>query len=258
MPDITFAALDQVPEGLKEHAKQVDGKFVVNVVPNAKLQEFRDNNIRLRNDYDAVNAKWSAVQPLVGDDIEKFKGTLSELQTTAQQVKDGKLKGSDAVTNEVNARLEAATESLRTQLKDLGTKLATAESTGATWKSKFERSVLHQEITGAVVAKDSPANPEALPDIKARFEQVFHVQPDGTLIPKKGDAVLYGADGASPMTPTEWLTKLVEASPYLGKPSAGGGAGGSRDKDAKFGLSEAEFNKLTPQERINRARLAQK
>jgi len=255
MPDITFTSLDQIPDGLKEYAKQADGKFVVNVVPNAKLTEFRDNNIKFAQERDAAKATVEALTAIVGSDPEKFKAELVDLRSTAQKVKDGQLKGSDAITKEVEARLEAATASLKTQLSEMGTKLNTSETASMSWKAKFERQVLREHITAAVVAKDSIANPAALGDIISRAEQVFRVKDDG-IVPMKGDTIIYGADGASPMTPKEWLTKLVETAPYFGKESSGGGAGTKQGDAAYGGLSREAFQALSPEERITRARSA--
>lgn len=255
MPDITFASLDLVPEGLKEHTKQVDGKFVVNVVPNAKLTEFRDNNIKFAQERDAAKALAESLSAIVGSDIEKFKTELNDLRTTAQKVKDGQLKGSEAVTKEVEARLEAAVASYKTQLAEMGTKASTYETASKSWQEKYERQVLREHITAAVVAKDSIANPAALGDIIARAEQVFRVK-DGGVVPMKGDTIIYGADGANPMTPKEWINKLVESAPYFGKESSGGGAGAKTGDAAYGGLSQEAFMSLTPEERITRSRMA--
>jgi len=102
------------------------------------------------------------------------------------------------------------------------------------------------------------ANPAALPDILSRAASTFVVQPDGSIIPKRGDTVVYGADGVTPMTVKEWLTKLVQEAAYLGKPSTGGGANGTVPGGAgqKYGMSDAAFNALPAQERIRLARKA--
>jgi hypothetical protein len=58
------------------------------------------------------------------------------------------------------------------------------------------------------------------------------------------------------MPPKEWLGKVLEASPYLAKKSAGGGASGGDGKHAKHGMTEAEWNKLSGAEQIRLARAA--
>lgn len=258
MPDLSFDSLDAVPEGLREDAKQNGDKFVVTVVSNKKLAEFRDNNIALRQKVDGIEPLVSAYRAL-GEDPAKLAAELQELRTTAQQVKDGKLKGTDTIEQEVERRAKERLTGKDEAIADLQRKLQTAATEGTTWKTKYERSVLDQQITNAVIAADSVANPAALPDILSRAAGLFIVQPDGSIIPKKGDQVLYGADGVNPMSVKEWLTKLVQEAAYLGKPSSGGGANGGNAGGGvaqKYGMSEAAFNSLPAQERIRLARKA--
>jgi hypothetical protein len=104
------------------------------------------------------------------------------------------------------------------------------------------------------MSKDSGANPEALPDILSRASRTFTVTEKGQVVAMDGDAVLYGADGATPMSPREWLGKVIEEAPYLSKSSAGGGAAGNRGDEKFGGMSADEFNKLSPQRRMEIAR----
>lgn len=258
MPVLKFKSLDAIPEELRGEATQADGEFTVNVVSSKKLTEFRDNNIRFAQERDEARNALASITSIIGDDVEKFKKEFPELVATAQQVKDGKLKTSGDIEAEVANRTKSVKDSLEAQLKESGTKLSQAERAGSEWKSKYERSVLHQQITNAVVGKDSLANPEALPDILSRAEGTFVVQPDGSLVAKKGDTVIYGADGASPMSPKEWIAKLVADAPYLGKSSSGGGAPGNREGgNTPYGMTKEAFQALSPEERITRHREAQ-
>lgn len=257
MPDLIYDSLEAIPEGLREDAKQNDAKkFVVTVVSNKKLAEFRDNNIALRQKVDGYEPKIAAYTAL-GDDPAKLAAELTELRTVAQQVKDGKLKGSDAVDAEVEKRIKERMTGKDDAISDLQRKLQAAAADGTTWKGKYEQSVLNQQITNAVIAADSVANPAALPDILSRAANLFVVQPDGSIIPKKGDQVIYGADGVNPMGVKEWLTKLVQEAAYLGKSSTGGGANGGNaggNVAQKFGMSQEAFDKLPASERIRLAR----
>jgi hypothetical protein len=255
--ELSYDNLDAVPEELRGDAKQNGTKFVVNVVSNKKLSEFRDNNIALSQERDTLKGKVGTYETLVGPDVEKFTGELTELRTIAQKVKDGSLKGSDAIEQAVQNRVKETKESYETQLRDAGGKLTSVTAERDTWKQKYEQSVLQQQITSAVVHKDSVANPEALADILARAERVFQVQPDGSVVPKKGETVIYGADGTTPMSAKEWLAKLVAEAPYLGKSSAGSGAAGNRAGDQMYGMSHEAFMQLDPAERIRRHREAQ-
>lgn len=259
MPDIFYDSQESIPEGLREHAvKGDDGKFKVAVAPAAKVTEFRDNNVALLQERDSLKAALEGYTSVVGDDLDGFKTNLAELREVHQQVKDGTLKGSTAIQAEVDTRVKSVREGFETQLQEAANKVKEASARGDKFEGLFKQSVRDQAITNAVVAQDSGANPQALPDLLARAATIFSVNDDGKLIPKKGETVIYGSDGATPMTPTEWLAKELETSPYLRKPSAGGGATGGTDKAEQYGgLSEKEFLALSPQRRMQMAREAQ-
>ena len=259
MPDFTFDKLDAIPEELRGDVKQVDGKFVVNLVSNKKLVEFRDNNIALAQERDQLKSRVVAYTSL-GEDPAKLSDEVKELRTVAQQVKDGKLKGTADIEAEVANRSKAVRESLEAQVREKAAAAQNAEAAAGTWRSKFDNLTLNQHVTNAVIGTDSIANPSALPDIISRAARVFQVQPDGSIVPKDGDTIIYGADGVKPMTPKEWLVKLVAEAPYLGKSSSGGGAGGggAGSYETKYGMSEEAFNKMSPEQRVQMARKAQK
>lgn len=255
MAVITYSARADIPEDLAEFVKEVDGKFTVDVGPKVKINEFRDNNIALKQERDALKSKLEVFSKL-GDDPSKLMDELKTLREVDQLVKDGKLKGSDAITAEVEKRLKEARESYEAQIKDLTNKAGAAEQKAAQADQKWRGSVLDQRITNAVLADDSNVNPATLPDILARARNIYTVTDDGKLVPKQGDAVVYGADG-DPMQPKEWLTKVLAEAPYLGKSSAGGGADGGTGGKELGGMSQEAFSKLSPEERITRFRAAQ-
>lgn len=255
MAVITYSARADIPEDLVEFVKEADGKFTVDVGPKVKINEFRDNNIALKQERDALKSKLESFGKL-GDDPTKLVDELKALREVDQLVKDGKLKGSDAITAEVEKRLKEARDSYEAQIKDLTNKVGATEQKAAQADQKWRGSVLDQRITNAVLADDSNVNPATLPDILARARSIYTVTDDGKLVPKKGDAVVYGADG-DPMQPKEWLTKVLTEAPYLGKSSAGGGADGGTGGKELGGMSQEAFGKLSPEERITRFRAAQ-
>ena len=244
MPDIFFSSKEEAPEDFRDSLVATeDGKFKINVVTNAKLAEFRDRNIEQARKLDEQTAWINKVKPIVGDDVDAFGTEVTDLRKTKRQVDDGQLKGSDNIEKEVASRVANMENDYKTQLAEMGTKLQNATEFGQTMSAKYNDSVRDREITNAVMAAESGANPEALPDFIQRARGVFTVTEDGTLVPKKGDTVLYGADGATPMSPKEWLSKELEASPYLGKSSAGGGAAGERGGEKYGGMAKADFDK---------------
>lgn len=259
MPDIFFASKEEAPDGLRETLiDSGDGRFKINVVPNSKLVEFRDNNTNLLKERDTLKATVDKYAPVIGDDPEAFLTEVVGLRTTQQQVNDGKLKGTEDIQKTVDGRVSALEDGYKSQLSEAATKIQNLTEYGQSMTSKYQSSVRDREITNAVLAEDSGANPQALPDILQRAQALFHVEDDGSLTPKQGDTIIYGADASSPMTPNEWLGKLLETAPYLGKASAGGGAAGERGGEKFGGMSEKDFNAMTPQQRLARHRQGQK
>lgn len=251
MPNITFDTLESVPEGLREYAKVVDGKHVVEVVPGVKLDEFRTNNVNLSKARDELAATLGKLKPHIGESVEEFLTRLKELETTAAQVKDGKLKGTDAIEAEVNNRVSTMKTGYENQLTEAARRAAEAEQRAAAADEKFNRSIVERGVTEAVVNEKSGALPSALHDILTRAYRVFQVAESGKLVAKDGDAIIYGADGVSPMTPMEWMTKLRTEAPHLFKGSNGGGATGNAGSKAEYGgMTEAAFKALPAAQRL--------
>jgi hypothetical protein len=252
MPNISFATLDEVPEGLREHAKQTDGRFVVNVVPEVRLAEFRENNIAISRERDSLKGVVGKLAPIVGEDVDGFVQNYGTLTTIAQQVKDGTLKGSDAIQAEVDNRVATMKTGFESQLQQKSAEAAQWQSAAAEADQRFKRSIVDRAVTEAVVSDASGANPGALSDILVRAYSVFQVGNDGRLVAKDGDAIIYGADGATPMTPLEWMGKLRQQAPYFFKNSSGGGAnGGNGQNPAYGGMSKADFDRLPPERKLS-------
>lgn len=257
MPEITFESLDKVPEGLRDIAKEAEGGgVVINVVAKSKLDEFRENNIALSTERDQLKSTVSSLSAIVGENPEEFTTELETLRQTAQQVADGKLKGSDAVEREVSTRVASMKEDFERRLRD------TANETKA-WKDKatendlkFKNSLIERAVTDAVVNPESGAEARALPDLIARATKIFVVDDSGSVIPKDGEATIYGSDGATPMTMGEWLEGLKETAPHFFKSSTGGGAGGSEKTGLPGNYTQEEWNKLSSKKKLELANKA--
>jgi hypothetical protein len=91
---------------------------------------------------------------------------------------------------------------------------------------KLRRTYVDRALTDVVLDESMGVHPKALADILGRAYQVFEVSDDGKLTPKRGEAVVYGADGVTPMSPKEWVQSLKEDAPYFFKGSNGGGSNG--------------------------------
>lgn len=254
MPDILFDSEELIPEGLKGHEKKTElGKFVVKVVPEAKLVEFRENNVTLSKERDVLKGQWEKVAPLVGESLDDFMKTYDELKQTAQKVADGKLKTSEDIEVELTKRTGQMRESYDRQIAGEAEKRANAEARAVDADKKYRQSLVDRCVTDAVLNEKSGVEPAALPDILNRAYGVFHVEDNGVIIAKDGDATIYGADGSTPMTAIEWLATLKERAPYFFKGSSGGNATGNKGNDKVGGMTRADFNKLPAATRLKMA-----
>lgn len=250
MPDLFYDSLDQVPEGLREVAKQNDtGKLVVKVVPAAKLDEFRDNNIKISKERDDAVAYVTKAREIIGEDFDGFNASLGELKTTAQRVKDGELVANKSIEEALADRTKQMREDMTAENQRLAGEVKLWKDKQTVTDQKLRRTHIDRHMTDVVLDEAIGVHPKALADILQRAYSVFEVGEDGKLTPKKGDAVIYGGDGATPMSPKEWVQSLKEDAPYFFKGSNGGGAEGG-DAKGMNGMTAADIAKLPPEARL--------
>lgn len=248
MPIINYDSIDAVPEGLKEFAKTEDGKVTVNVVGSAKLDEFREKNIQLSRQLEAVTPTLARVKEIAGDDLDTFVNDLNGLRDIAQRVKDGELKTDDQIEAAVQDRIKVIRDGYEDNSKALRKEVAERDSKVLTLTEQLNRTRIDKDVTAAVIDPNSGVRPEALHDIATRAYALFKVE-DGKLVPKNGEATIYGNDGASPMSVAEWLVKLRNDAPHYFKGNNGGGAsGGGADKIG--GYTQAQIAAMTPAQKL--------
>jgi hypothetical protein len=248
MPEFLFDLLDQVPEELHTEAKKRDdGKYVLNLVPKTKIDEFRERNITLAKEHETAAAQLAKLSKVVGDDPDKFVTELQELRKTKQRVDDGTLSESGKIEEVLTERTKKMREAHEEELRRLATE-------GSTWKNQYETVTdqlkgvqIDNYIRSAIHDPKSGARAEAESHILLEARKVFKI--DGEkIIPKNGDSTIYGQDGATPMSPVEWMKTLQKTMPYLFKDSNGGGANGGNQSG--YGMTKEELNKLSPMQRL--------
>jgi hypothetical protein len=254
MPDIIFPALDAIPEELRPFAKDVEGGngVVINLVPNDKLKEFRENNIKVskeRDEYAAFKATVSSIFPEF--DPSSVQKELDELRKTAQLVKDGTLKESRDVETEVSERTKSMKEKYEVETNRLTTLTKTAEARAQHLETRLRNQAIKQAVVQAAMDEKSGVHPHAINDIVNRAYGVFQVEGDGErIIPKVGDAVMYGSDGTTAMAVGEWIASLKDTSSHLFRQSTGGGGAGNSGEKVFGGFSAQEVAKMSPEEKI--------
>lgn len=258
MAEMLFDALDQLPEELREFGKtRDDGKVVVNLVPKVKVDEFREKNIALARDNEHFATKVSKLSKIVGEDEDKFSEELVELRKTKQLVDDGKLSQSEKIEEVLTERTKTMRETHEQELRRLA-------SESSKWKNDYETVTeqlkgvkVDNYIRAAIHDPKSGARAEAESHILLEARKVFKIEGD-KIIPKNGDSTIYGNDGASPMSPVEWMKTLQKQMPYLFKESTGGGAAGG-GMSGYGNLTKDDIAALTPAQKLalaNKQKLA--
>lgn len=203
-----YATEAEIPEAHKAFYAEKDGKWVLQVegmVDVARVAEFRDENVRLKQELE----KFKDIDPA------KYADALAK----AKDVDDGKLikkEGFDAAVQSRVAEAKAAAEAAAAEAKK--------KADDATKELEAFRMSIALRDAGSKMGLRKGA--EA--DLEARGRAVLRPNEQGTLIahdPISGQP-LYDED-AKPMTHEKWLAKLVKDAPHLFEPSNGAGGRGA-------------------------------
>jgi len=231
-----YATKQEIPAEHQPFYVERDGAWLLDadgVVSQAKLDEFRQNNIALTNQL----KKFEGIDP---DAVRQLADEKQRLEDE-QRLKDGKFQ------EVLDARLKTARADWD---KQHGVVVA-------------ERDVLTGRLTAiqidqAVVTEATKRGlrPTAITDITARARMTFKLV-DGVPQAFDGDAARYGKDGTSPMTLAEWVDALVSDAPHLfeanaGSGAAGSGSGGAGNRSVKNPFRKESFN-LTEQMKIQKS-----
>lgn len=237
--------------------------YTVEMVPKKKLSEFRDNNVAVSKERDEIKAALTeigAVLPKKKDGTAyttaELKEQLDQWMNTAQRVADGKLKASDDVVKEVETRTVAMKATYEEQLRNAGTETVKFRNLAEQLETRIQQMSIDTAVAAAAGDDKLGVNLSALPDILSRARNTFTVDDKGKIVAKQDGVVLRGEDGVTPMTMSEWLKQLKNNAPYFFKSSTGGGAtggSGGAAMDELGGMTRAEFNALTPTERLRAA-----
>lgn len=229
-------SLDGIHESLHaEYTKADDGKFHLSVdgmVPKGRLDEFRDNNVTLKREADALKAQFEGV------DVIKYR------EMTEQQVKIAEKKLIEA--GKVEELFEARMQPMRTEQEKL---LKAAKDEAATSKKQLEGLLIDSALRDA--AGKAGVLPSAVEDVLFRGRAAFRLH-EGAATAFDGDKPVFGKDG-NPLSIDEWATSLSERAPHLFTPSSGGGSNKSVmavGQGGKKTMTRAEFDRVSPNDRM--------
>jgi len=222
-------SFEELNETVKSHYEQDGDNYFLQtkgLVPKAKLTEFRDNNIQLKQ----VNETQAA-------SIDELTGKLKIASEGSSEEKVNQL-----VESALGKRTKSMKDDMQKTIDDLTSGKSKAESS---LSSLLVNDAVNREAIAAGV-RDT-----ALMDVLTRANKVFKVV-DGKATPFDGDDIIYGKDGTTPLTVKDWLAGQAASAPHLFKESKGGGA----NNDSKGGgatpkqISRSDFDAKNPTERM--------
>lgn len=232
--------LEDAPEAARSLYVEKDGKFelpIEGVVTKDKLDEFRNNNIELKNQLSDLTKKFEGVDP------ELFKTLSAE----HQKLKDKKMIDAGKIEELLNERTAAMRADYDKKLK------AQADELGIT-KTQLEKMLIDNALQ--TEAAKAGVRPAAMEDVLLRGRQRFKLK-DGTATPTMPDGkVVYGKDGVTPQSMAEWLADLAPTAPHLFESSQGGGAenkSGNKNSGAKT-MKRADFEALDPASKMSKSK----
>lgn len=210
-------SLDGVPEAFRsEYVEKPGVGFVLAIdgeLPEVgeykgKVAEFRDNNIRLAKELEAVRASLKAFE---GVDPAKYREATQRLADLERQ---GVGRGED-VSAVVARQVKAATEPLLHELTQIKTD-----------RENAKRELARKTVEGNLrdVASKVGVNEKAVADFIRRGLDTFNLEGKAM----DGDEPRFSRKNPSqPLSMEEWALDLQAEAPHLFNSSTGGGARGS-------------------------------
>jgi hypothetical protein len=215
---VTQEEFEKLPEVVRDHYAEdkASGEYRLSLVPKAKLDEFRSNNISLlreRDELKAVADKFKDIDP------EKAREALAKIS----KIDEKKMMDEGKVEEIFNQR----TEALR---KEAATKLKAAEDERDSLNTRLSTVLIDNAIASEALKDDVGVLPKATELVVRLARDVWKIGKEGkpVAVGKDGQQI-YGKDG-NPITMHEWLIGLQATHEYLFAKSGGGSA--SNDKPA--------------------------
>lgn len=175
---------------------------------------------------------------VIGEDFDKFKSEYEELRAVKRRVENKELVENGSLDEALAKRTAEMRLGYEQQIQEKAKELDAWKRQVGEVQSKYNRSLVESAVTKAVTDGKSGVRTDALPDILMLARDTFRIEGEGQIVPYAGDSKLFGADGVSPMTPSEWLAKMRESKPYYFKESAGGGAGSGATPGGEGGVKK--------------------
>lgn len=241
--------LEEVSEGLREnYTLGDDGKYHLSVEGGeditglkralaAERQAAKDATARLKEygDIDPAKAK-------------ELRDKAAAAEEEARKEREARALAEGKIEEVLASRTEAMRREFNAREKSLSDKLEETSSELSRKSQELTDYKIRNEVMAAINEAGVPRK-DAMVDILARAKATWRMSEEGTPIAYNTDGTMkLGKDGRSPMTAIEWAQELCTLAPHLFEPSTGGGAKGTRIRNANGSFTQEYLESLSPKE----------
>ena len=217
--------LDGLPADIAGfYTKNADGKFYLDVegaVSKTKVDEFRATNVELLRKLEGFK------------DVDPVK--YAELQKLGKLAEEKKLVEAGDVEKLVGLRVGEMRTTLQTEIDTL-------KNVNMVANRQLEALLIDSSVRDAAIK--SGVQPSAVEDVLLRAKTVFQIK-DGAAVPLDSNGqVVYGKDGATPMSVVDWAAGLKKQAPHLFQPSNGSGANTANAAIGAHGAKLSSVDKI--------------
>ena len=213
----TYAALEEIPEALRDHYTDTGNGYQLQVetgdspaIDLARYREMRDNNIKMKAQLEELTTEQQQIRDQYTAMIDKAQG-----DEEAALLKQGQF---DQV---LERRTQAIKGEYQRQLEELHAQREQAESDKQTARQRFGSVYLGEQMATALERKKLRLRPTARADLLTRAGGTFEPNDALDALVAKNDSV--GERGEA-LTMDEWLDRTVTEAPHLFDGGDGGGA----------------------------------
>jgi hypothetical protein len=234
-----------VPEDIRDYYKQQeDGRFKIDA-------EDVEDVTSLKNALQHEREERKTAKERLAELTDAFDGVDPELaKKLLQDHEKGnrkKMIDEDRVEELIQQETEKRVEKMREKYEGEGQTLAQERD-----KLRGRLEVVLIDNTLQTEATKAGVLAEALPDVIRRGRERFFLHEDN-VVAKDGDGnILYGSDGKTSQTPSEFMEELKAGARHLFAPNKGGGA--SRQFNANQGGSQGGSENVRGLQRMRQAR----
>ena len=175
-----------------------------------------------------------------GVDAEK----INQLQAEIRASEEKRLLAEGKVEEVAKMRVEAAKKDADAALAARDVKIAEYQEAHKVKDERLAKLMIDGQIREAYITLDF--EPTALDDVIRSGREMFRMNEKGEAEPRDATGnLIFGKDGKTPLSATEWLETQAEKKPYLRRASVGGGAGSNRNGNKGYDAAKA-----TPTQKI--------